>query len=99
VVQYIDEPTALIAQSMGGVIAARAALERPDMVTRLVLSVTSGGIDALDSSRPTRSSFQSDLSGERAGFSNQSCCSGGMRIPSVQLRSASDSSYCFRTRD
>lgn len=30
---------------MGGVIAAHAALERPDLVTHLVLSVTSGGID------------------------------------------------------
>jgi poly(3-hydroxyoctanoate) depolymerase len=45
VVSHIDQPTALIAQSMGGVIAIRAALEKPDVVTHLVLSVTSGGID------------------------------------------------------
>jgi len=45
VVARIDRPTALIAQSMGGVIAMRAALERPDLVTHLVLAVTSGGID------------------------------------------------------
>ncbi|NML15943.1 alpha/beta fold hydrolase [Azohydromonas caseinilytica] len=45
VVAQIDEPTALIAQSMGGVIALRTALEKPDLVTHLVLSVTSGGLD------------------------------------------------------
>lgn len=45
VVAKIDQPTALIAQSMGGVIAIRAALEKPGLVTHLVLSVTSGGAD------------------------------------------------------
>jgi poly(3-hydroxyoctanoate) depolymerase len=45
VVSHIDQPTGLIAQSMGGVIAIRAALEKPDLVTHLVLAVTSGGID------------------------------------------------------
>jgi len=45
VVAEIDQPTALIAQSMGGVIAMRAALERQDLITHLVLTVTSGGID------------------------------------------------------
>jgi poly(3-hydroxyoctanoate) depolymerase len=45
VVAQIDRPTALVAQSMGGVIAIRAALEKPDLVTHLVLSVTSGGVD------------------------------------------------------
>ncbi|CAN0627239.1 AB hydrolase-1 domain-containing protein [Burkholderia multivorans] len=45
VVSRIDQPTALIAQSMGGIIAVRAALARPDLVTHLVLTVTSGGMD------------------------------------------------------
>ncbi|QGZ59336.1 alpha/beta fold hydrolase [Paraburkholderia acidiphila] len=45
VVAMLDRPTALIAQSMGGVIAVRAALAKPQCVTHLVLSVTSGGID------------------------------------------------------
>ena len=45
VVARIDGPTALIAQSMGGVVAIRAALERPDLVTHLVLTATSGGVD------------------------------------------------------
>ena len=41
----MDEPVDLVAQSMGGVIAARIALERPHLVRRLVLCVTSGGVD------------------------------------------------------
>jgi pimeloyl-ACP methyl ester carboxylesterase len=45
VVAQIDRPTALIAQSMGGVIALKAALQKPEWVTHLVLSVTSGGLD------------------------------------------------------
>ncbi|QQS12460.1 MAG: alpha/beta fold hydrolase [Rhodospirillales bacterium] len=35
----------LIAQSMGGVVAARLALAHPDKVAALVLTATSGGID------------------------------------------------------
>ncbi|WP_396332003.1 alpha/beta fold hydrolase [Burkholderia anthina] len=45
VLAAIDRPTAVIAQSMGGVIAMRAALERAEHVTHLVLTVTSGGLD------------------------------------------------------
>ncbi len=45
IVEEIDRPTALIAQSMGGVVAVLAALETPRLVTHLVLTATSGGID------------------------------------------------------
>ena len=41
----IDRPTALVAQSMGGAIALRAALKAPGAITHLVLTATSGGID------------------------------------------------------
>ena len=41
----MDGPVDLVAQSMGGVIAARLAIERPQNVRRLVLTVTSGGVD------------------------------------------------------
>jgi pimeloyl-ACP methyl ester carboxylesterase len=35
----------VVAQSMGGVLGARLALEHPDRVARLVLAATSGGLD------------------------------------------------------
>lgn len=41
----MDEPVDVVAQSMGGIIAARLALEQPGKVRRLVLAVTSGGVD------------------------------------------------------
>lgn len=41
----ITGPVDLLAQSMGGVIAIRAALRKPGMVRHMVLSVTSGGLD------------------------------------------------------
>ena len=45
VLAELDRPSAIIAQSMGGVVAMLAALRRPELVTHLVLSVTSGGMD------------------------------------------------------
>lgn len=39
------EPSHVIAQSMGGVLAVRLALEHPERVARLVLVATSGGLD------------------------------------------------------
>lgn len=48
VIDEIDQPSALIAQSMGGIIAIQAALRQPDLVTHLVLTVTSGGVDMSD---------------------------------------------------
>lgn len=40
----IDRLTALVAQSMGGVVAVQIALERPERITHLILTVTSGGM-------------------------------------------------------
>lgn len=45
VLAEMDQPCALIAQSMGGVVAVQAALQRPELLTHLVLAVTSGGVD------------------------------------------------------
>ena len=45
VVSRIDRPTALIAQSMGGVLAIEATLRIPSLITQLVLFATSGGLD------------------------------------------------------
>lgn len=41
----MGRPVDLVSQSMGGVVAARIALAHPEMVRRLVLCVTSGGVD------------------------------------------------------
>ena len=48
VLSEIDQPTAIIAQSMGGVIAMQAALNQPKLITHLILTVTSGGINVSD---------------------------------------------------
>jgi len=45
VTKRMDRPVDLIAQSMGGTIAIRVALDRPEMVRHIVLSATSGGVD------------------------------------------------------
>jgi pimeloyl-ACP methyl ester carboxylesterase len=45
VLAEVDQPSAIVAQSMGGVVAMLAALRKPELVTHLVLSVTSGGMD------------------------------------------------------
>jgi len=44
VLSDLDEPADLIAQSMGGLIAARVALAAPGKIRRLVLIATSAGV-------------------------------------------------------
>lgn len=41
----LQEPSAIVAQSMGGLIALQLALRTPELVSHLVLVATSGGID------------------------------------------------------
>ena len=48
VIEQIDLPMALITQSMDGVIALLATLQRPTLVIHLMLTATSGGIDISD---------------------------------------------------
>src|SRR3954469_557471 len=45
VASRLDGPAAVVAQSMGGVVAVRLALAHPEKVSRLVLAATSGGVD------------------------------------------------------
>lgn len=45
VVDRLDGPSVLVAQSMGGYVAVRAVEAARDRVTHLVLAVTSGGVD------------------------------------------------------
>lgn len=48
VTPHMDQPCALIAQSLGGVVAVLAALQRPEHLTHLVLVATSGGVPIED---------------------------------------------------
>lgn len=48
VLNRIDEPVNIVAQSMGGVVAIMVALARPQKISRLVLAVTSGGVPVAD---------------------------------------------------
>jgi pimeloyl-ACP methyl ester carboxylesterase len=48
VIEQIDGPVNLVAQSMGGVVAIRAALAKPQFIQKLVLAVTSGGLPLVD---------------------------------------------------
>jgi pimeloyl-ACP methyl ester carboxylesterase len=41
----LDAPSAVVAQSMGGIVAIRLTLAHPERVTHLVLTATSGGVD------------------------------------------------------
>jgi len=41
----VCEPSAVVAQSMGGIIAMQLALNHPELVTHLILTATSGGLD------------------------------------------------------
>jgi pimeloyl-ACP methyl ester carboxylesterase len=45
VLATIQTPVDLVAQSMGGLVALLVALRRPELVRRLVLVATSGGVD------------------------------------------------------
>jgi pimeloyl-ACP methyl ester carboxylesterase len=45
----LDRPCDVVAQSMGGIVAVRAALRHPTRVRRLVLVATSGGVDVAGS--------------------------------------------------
>jgi pimeloyl-ACP methyl ester carboxylesterase len=79
VAEAIDRPTALIAQSMGCAVAVMAASQSPGLVTHLVLTAASGGVDVhglgghdwqrefLHAPRPDPdwfATFRQDLSGE-----------------------------------
>ena len=44
-VNQIQQKSVLIAQSMGGIFAVQAALQKPELIQGLVLIATSGGVD------------------------------------------------------
>ena len=48
VLHHMSEPVNIVAQSMGGLVAIKAALVAPTRIRRLVLTVTSAGIPVMD---------------------------------------------------
>jgi pimeloyl-ACP methyl ester carboxylesterase len=48
VLDHMDEPVNIVAQSMGGLVAVKAALVVPEKLSRLVLAVTSAGVPVAD---------------------------------------------------
>ncbi|PKP98497.1 MAG: alpha/beta hydrolase [Alphaproteobacteria bacterium HGW-Alphaproteobacteria-15] len=48
VAQEVNQPVAIVAQSMGGFVALKLALQFPSLVRCLVLAVTSGGVPVQD---------------------------------------------------
>lgn len=90
VVRQIDRPTAIVAQSMGGVIAIRAALERPNLVTHLVLAATSGGVDTKRfGAQDWRDSYTKDFPQVPDWFTTNQCDLtpeiGGIQAPTLLL--------------
>lgn len=110
VVSRIDCPTALIAQSMGGVLAIEAAFRKPSLVTHLVLAATSGGLNtarlgAIDSRlafmhvQPNPpdwfACYHSDLTNKLGGIDVPVLLIWATRIPLAPLPSGRSSSICF----
>jgi pimeloyl-ACP methyl ester carboxylesterase len=48
VLDHMGEPVNIVAQSMGGLVAVKAALAAPEKLNRLVLAVTSAGVPVAD---------------------------------------------------
>ncbi|MBT2187306.1 alpha/beta fold hydrolase [Sphingobium nicotianae] len=48
VLAEIDQPVNIVAQSLGGLIAIKAILQKPEHINRLVLAVTSAGVPVGD---------------------------------------------------
>jgi pimeloyl-ACP methyl ester carboxylesterase len=48
VLDHMGEPVNIVAQSMGGLVAVKAALAAPEKLSRLVLAVTSAGVAVAD---------------------------------------------------
>jgi pimeloyl-ACP methyl ester carboxylesterase len=93
--QKIDRPSVLIAQSMGGVIAIKAALQKPGLVTGLVLTATSGGVNFHGIEiEDWRKSFQDENPSFPAWFSDYSedlsPSLGNVKIPALLLWGDSD---------
>ncbi len=88
-------PLHVIAQSMGGVLGARLAIEQPERVVTLVLAATSGGVDvgALGGA-DWRPAFRAELPGVPDWFERDrtdlTAGLGRIRAPTLLLHSDAD---------
>jgi pimeloyl-ACP methyl ester carboxylesterase len=85
----------VVAQSMGGVLAARLAVEHPARVARLVLAATSGGVDvARLGAADWRPEYRASLPGAPGWFvddrTDLTARLGAIRAPTLLLWSDSD---------
>lgn len=65
------EPCDVIAQSMGGVLAVRLAIEQPERMRRLVLAATSGGVGVASmGGEDWRADYLAELPGVPAWFAD-----------------------------
>lgn len=85
----------VLAQSMGGVLALRLALERPERVGRLVLCATSGGLDVASlGAADWRPEYRASLPGVPPWFlhdrTDLSARLGEVRAPALLLWSDAD---------
>lgn len=88
-------PLHVVAQSMGGVLGARLAIEQPDRVRYLVLTATSGGVDvAALGGEDWRPAFRAELPGVPDWFERDrtdlTARLGGIRAPTLVLYSDTD---------
>lgn len=85
VLAQLTTPTDVIAQSMGGVLAVRAALTRPGAVRSLVLTATSGGLDTSAlGAHDWRADFQRNFPGAPDWFATERSDLSG-RLSEVQV--------------
>ncbi len=88
-------PCHVVAQSMGGVLAVRLALEHPERVARLALAATSGGVDVSGlGASDWRPGYLAELPGAPRWFSDDrtdlSARLGELRAPTLLLWSDAD---------
>lgn len=82
----LDGPCALIAQSMGGVLAVQAALQRPRQVTHLVLAATSGGLPmARHGALDWRPGFRASHPDLPAWFAEEAATDLSAQLPQLRL--------------
>ncbi|NWJ27153.1 alpha/beta hydrolase [Rhizobium sp. Td3] len=61
VLDRMNEPVNIVAQSMGGIVAIKAALAAPRKIVRLVLTVTSAGVPFADLGGSISNVFKSNF--------------------------------------